>query len=66
MYTHDTNTIATLANINIIILIYNIPLHRLHMVAKITPNPPSDAAFFVNYLRSERRCALFTPIPLPK
>jgi len=26
---------------------------RLHMVAKITPNTPSDAAFFVNYLRSE-------------
>jgi len=27
---------------------------RLHMVAKITPNPPSDAPFFVNYLSADR------------
>mmetsp|Transcript_44549 Transcript_44549/g.132993 ORF Transcript_44549/g.132993 Transcript_44549/m.132993 type:complete len:385 (-) Transcript_44549:95-1249(-) len=26
---------------------------RLHMVAKINPNPPSDAAFFVSYLSGE-------------
>jgi len=27
---------------------------RLHMVAKITPNPPPDAAFFVSYLSADR------------
>lgn len=26
---------------------------RLHMVAKLTPNPPADAAFFVNYLGAD-------------